>query len=199
MSSMEASEFNGNSLQYSCLENPMDRGAWWATAIGWQEWDKTWRLNYHCVDFWVSLHFCVLSNELSHTCLFIFLQTAAGEPTSTSKADFPTPHLRLHFRTPCLRYGYWCARRGRRRSRHGSSQDADQEAFVTWAGADPCLQCRGPGELCHRVHDQWLGLCLLSVGLRALWSYGPCFLLFPMVFKVVPGTYLYILLNYWTL
>ena len=21
----------GNSLQYSCLENPMDRGAWWAT------------------------------------------------------------------------------------------------------------------------------------------------------------------------
>ena len=21
---------NGNSLQYSCLENPMDRGAWWA-------------------------------------------------------------------------------------------------------------------------------------------------------------------------
>ena len=22
-------ERNGNSLQYSCLENPMDRGAWW--------------------------------------------------------------------------------------------------------------------------------------------------------------------------
>jgi len=25
-------EGNGNSLQYSCLENPMDRGAWWATV-----------------------------------------------------------------------------------------------------------------------------------------------------------------------
>ena len=25
---------NGNPLQYSCLENPMDRGAWWATADG---------------------------------------------------------------------------------------------------------------------------------------------------------------------
>ena len=24
----------GNSLQYSCLENPMDRGAWWATVLG---------------------------------------------------------------------------------------------------------------------------------------------------------------------
>ena len=23
---------NGNSLQYSCLGNPMDRGAWWATV-----------------------------------------------------------------------------------------------------------------------------------------------------------------------
>ena len=25
-------EGNGYALQYSCLENPMDRGAWWATA-----------------------------------------------------------------------------------------------------------------------------------------------------------------------
>ena len=25
-------EGNGNSLQYSCLENPMDRGAWQATV-----------------------------------------------------------------------------------------------------------------------------------------------------------------------
>ena len=24
-------EGNGNPLQYSCLENPMDRGVWWAT------------------------------------------------------------------------------------------------------------------------------------------------------------------------
>ena len=27
-------EGNGNPLQYSCLENPMDRGAWWATVDG---------------------------------------------------------------------------------------------------------------------------------------------------------------------
>ena len=27
-------EGNGSPLQYSCLENPMDRGAWWATAHG---------------------------------------------------------------------------------------------------------------------------------------------------------------------
>ena len=27
-------EGNGNPLQYSCLEHPMDRGAWWATVHG---------------------------------------------------------------------------------------------------------------------------------------------------------------------
>ena len=25
---------NGNPVQYSCLENPMARGAWWATVHG---------------------------------------------------------------------------------------------------------------------------------------------------------------------
>ena len=27
-------EENGSPLQFSCLENPMDRGAWWATVHG---------------------------------------------------------------------------------------------------------------------------------------------------------------------
>ena len=27
-------EGNGNPLQYSCLKNPMGRGAWWATVHG---------------------------------------------------------------------------------------------------------------------------------------------------------------------
>ena len=27
-------ERNGNPFQYSCLENPMDKGAWWATVHG---------------------------------------------------------------------------------------------------------------------------------------------------------------------
>ena len=29
-------EGNGYPYQYSCLENPMDRGAWQATSMGWQ-------------------------------------------------------------------------------------------------------------------------------------------------------------------
>ena len=32
---------NGNPLQFSCLENPMDRGTWWATVLGVAESDGT--------------------------------------------------------------------------------------------------------------------------------------------------------------
>jgi len=34
-------EGNGNSLQYTCLGNPMDTGAWWATVHGVTESDMT--------------------------------------------------------------------------------------------------------------------------------------------------------------
>ena len=40
-------EGNGNPLQYSCLGNPMDRGAWWTTVYGVAELDTT---------EWLSLH-----------------------------------------------------------------------------------------------------------------------------------------------
>ena len=32
--SLDQEEGTGSSFQYSCLENPMDRGGWWATAHG---------------------------------------------------------------------------------------------------------------------------------------------------------------------
>ena len=32
---------HGKPLQYSCLENPKDRGAWWATVHRVAEWDTT--------------------------------------------------------------------------------------------------------------------------------------------------------------
>ena len=47
-------EGNGTPLQYSCLENPMDRGAWWASV---HEVSKSWtRLS----DFTLTFHFHAL-------------------------------------------------------------------------------------------------------------------------------------------
>ena len=40
-------EGNGSSLQYSCLENPMDRGAWRATVHGIKKsWTRLERLHF---------------------------------------------------------------------------------------------------------------------------------------------------------
>ena len=37
---------HGNPLQYSCLENPMDGGAWWASVHGVATTDKTERFHF---------------------------------------------------------------------------------------------------------------------------------------------------------
>ena len=45
-------ERNGNPLQYSCLENPIDREAWWAILHwGSKESDTTERLHFTLCDF----------------------------------------------------------------------------------------------------------------------------------------------------
>ena len=57
-------EGNGNPLQYSCLENPMDRGAWWAVVHGVAQ-SRT-RLK------WLSMHACIgegNGNSFQYSCL----------------------------------------------------------------------------------------------------------------------------------
>ena len=54
-------EGNSNPLQYSCLENSMDRGAWWAMVHGvtksWCNWACTHVCMCVCVS-WIFKHFC---------------------------------------------------------------------------------------------------------------------------------------------
>ena len=50
---------NGTPLQYSCLENPMDGGAWWATVHGVAK-SWTWLIN-----FTFTFHFHALEKEMA--------------------------------------------------------------------------------------------------------------------------------------
>ena len=67
-------ERNGNPLQYSFLENPMDRGAWWPTVHGGhKESDKTERLTlslslYSCHSVTIMCA-CVFCRSLMSHCL----------------------------------------------------------------------------------------------------------------------------------
>ena len=48
----------GNPLRYSCLENPTDRGAWWATVHGFAESDMSEVTEYACVCVTVCVVVC---------------------------------------------------------------------------------------------------------------------------------------------
>ena len=59
-------EGNGSPLQYSCLENPMDRGAWWAPVHGVM---KSWtRLKQLRTDRWNNTytHYTYMICNISH-------------------------------------------------------------------------------------------------------------------------------------
>ena len=68
-------EGNGNSLQYSCLESPMDRGAWQAAVLGVTK-SRT-RLS----DFTFTFHFHALEKEMAtHSSVLAWRIPGMGEP-----------------------------------------------------------------------------------------------------------------------
>ena len=72
---IESGEGNGTPLQYSCLENPMDGGAWWAAVHGVV---KSWtRLS----DFPFTFHFPALEKEMAtHSSVLAWRIPGTGEP-----------------------------------------------------------------------------------------------------------------------
>ena len=63
MSKWSVGEGNGNPFQYSCLENPMDRGAWWAEVHGvstspTQLSDFTFTFHFHALEKEMATHSC---------------------------------------------------------------------------------------------------------------------------------------------
>ena len=68
-------EGNGTPLQYSCLENPMDGGTWWAAVDGVAK-SRT-RLS----DFPFTFHFHALEKEMAtHSSVLAWRIPGTGEP-----------------------------------------------------------------------------------------------------------------------
>ena len=68
-------EGNGTPLQYSCLENPMNGGAWWAAVHGvTRSWTKL-------SDFTFTFHFHALEKEMAtHSRVLAWRIPGTGEP-----------------------------------------------------------------------------------------------------------------------
>ena len=69
-------EGNGIPLQYSCLETPIDRGAWWATVHGVTK-SRTW-----LSDFTFTVHFHALEKDIAtHSSVLAWRIPGTGEPS----------------------------------------------------------------------------------------------------------------------
>ena len=66
---------NGNPLQYSCLENPMDKGAWWVAVHG------VARSLTRLSDFTFTFHFHALEKEMAtHSSVLAWRIPGMAEP-----------------------------------------------------------------------------------------------------------------------
>ena len=72
---MLVGEGNGTPLQYSCLENPMDRGAWWAAVHG------VAKRQTRPSDFPFTFHFHALEKEMAtQSSVIAWRILGTGEP-----------------------------------------------------------------------------------------------------------------------
>ena len=116
-------EGNGNPLQYSCLENPMDGGAWWATVHGvakswtWLSDFKIIYLNLHKLIFWAVKECLLQVLNLGSTNYLLAMWNRASSVQFSLSVMFNIlwTHRLQHARLPCpspllelaLTHVYW--------------------------------------------------------------------------------------------
>ena len=100
---------NGTPLQYSCLENPMDGGAWWAAvhgvAEGWTRLsDFTFTFHFHLLEKEMATHSSVLAWRIPGTggALWAALYGVSQSPTRLKRLSSSSS---MHCATfNCLRF-----------------------------------------------------------------------------------------------
>ena len=98
VSGITPAEGNDNPLQYSCLENPMDGGAWWAPVHGITK-SRTRLSNYtHSITLQYCSGFCHTCTWISHgcTCVPILNPSPTSLPISSHQPW-----------APCLMHQTW--------------------------------------------------------------------------------------------
>ena len=101
---------NGNPLQHSCLENPMDKGGWWATVHGVA---KSWTqlsdntnisLDMEFYIFFLLVHIaCIVSHDKS-TVTVIFIPLYINAPSLPAPRPAVLNFFSLELVSTCLDY-----------------------------------------------------------------------------------------------
>ena len=79
-------EGNGNPLQYSCLQNPMNRGAWWALVPGVAQ-----------SRMWLSNGACVHRDGAERACAQVSLCTQGNVPVGHTRGGMYAHPIPFHF------------------------------------------------------------------------------------------------------
>ena len=104
-------EGNGTPLQYSCLENPMDGGAWWAAVHGiaksWTQLsDFTFTFHFHALEEEVATHSSILAWRIPGTGAWwaAIYGVAQSRTRLTWLSSSSSVHIQL---TISIIYKYW--------------------------------------------------------------------------------------------
>ena len=123
-------EGNGTPLQYSCLENPMDRGAWWAIVHGVTKSRRRWS------NFTLTFHFPALEKEMAtHSSVLAWRTPGTAEPGGLpSMGSHRVRHDWSHLVVVVVVVGFSFGRErdGKRERREGGRETEEQSQCLAF-------------------------------------------------------------------